>query len=186
MDISWDKVNQELQDIRKRTEQLIQGLSSEDLTRRPESGGWSIAECIGHLNVTAATIQPLIDSALKQGKDKKIVGKGPFQPGTLGRLFLWIAEPPPKFKLKAPKAIAPAVSGDPSQVITEFMRFQDGWARLVKEADGLDLNKIKVKTFPGLPAMRIGASVPWMMAHQRRHLWQAEGVKEKCFKRSEA
>lgn len=186
MNVSWDKVDQELQDIRKRTEELMQGLSPEQLTRRPQSGGWSIAECIGHLNLTAVIMQPRIDSAVKQGKDRKIVGKGPFKTGTVGGLLLWIAEPPPKFKIKAPKPIAPSTSiGDPLQVIAEFMRVQDEWARLVKEADGLDLNRIKLKTFPRLPAMRLGASVPWMMAHQRRHLWQAEGVKEKCFKRSE-
>jgi hypothetical protein len=27
--------------------------------------------------------------------------------------------------------------------------------------------------------MRLGATIPWMMAHQRRHLLQAEGVKQK-------
>jgi hypothetical protein len=107
MNVSWSKVNQELQDIRDRTAQLIKGLSPEQLTRRPESGGWSIAECIAHLNITATTVQPLIDSAIRRGKDNKIVGKGPFKAGTVGGLFLWIAEPPPKFKLKAPKTVAP-------------------------------------------------------------------------------
>ena len=185
MNVSWSKVNQELQDIRSRTEQLIQGLGPEQLTRRPESGGWSIAECIGHLNMTAVAIQPLIDSVIKQGKDSKIVGKGPFKTGAIGGLLLWIAEPPPKFKIKAPKTVAPAATvGDPTHLIAEFIRFQDEWARLVRDAEGLDRNKIKLKTFPRLPAMRLAASLPWMMAHQRRHLWQAEGVKEKWFKRA--
>ncbi len=187
MNVSWDKVDQELQDIRKRTEDLIQGLSPEQLAQRPESGGWSIAECIVHLNMTAMIIQQRIDSAIKRSKDDKIVGKGPFKTGTIGGLLLWIAEPPPKFKIKAPKPVAPAASiGDPLRVIADFMCVQDEWARLVREAEGLDLNKIKLKTFPRLPAMRLAASIPWMMAHQRRHLLQAEGVKEKCFKRPEA
>jgi hypothetical protein len=181
MEISWDKVNHDLQDIRNRTEQLVNGLSPEQLTRRPDPGKWSIAECLIHLNLTATSMQKAIGSAIQQGKTNKIVGQGPFKAGALGRLFIWIAEPPPKFRIKAPaKILPPASIGDPSAVVAEFLRLQDEWARLVKEANGLDLNKIKAKTgFAGLPPMRLGATIPWMMAHQRRHLLQAEGVKQK-------
>jgi hypothetical protein len=126
-------------------------------------------------------MQKAIGSAIQQGKTNKIVGQGPFKAGALGRLFIWIAEPPPKFRIKAPaKILPPASIDDPSAVVAEFLRLQDEWARLVKEANGLDLNKIKAKTgFAGLPPMRLGATIPWMMAHQRRHLLQAEGVKQK-------
>ncbi|HEV3038222.1 MAG TPA: DinB family protein [Candidatus Angelobacter sp.] len=181
MEISWDKVGHDLADIRRRTEQLVDGLSPEQLTRRPDPGKWSIAECLIHLNLTAAAIQKLIDSAIQQGRTNNIVGPGPFKAGALGGLFIWIAEPPPKFKIKAPaKILPPANIGDPSLVIADFFRLQDEWARLVKEADGLDLNKIKAKTgFAGMPPMRLGATIPWMMAHQRRHVLQAEEVKQK-------
>ncbi len=181
MKISWEKVNQDLEDIRSRTQQLINGLSPEQLTRRPDPGQWSIAECLVHLNLTAKSIQQIIGSAIERGKADKIVGQGPFKAGGVGRLLIWIAEPPPKFKIKAPSKILPPASiGDPSLVIAEFLRFQDEWARLVREADSLDLNKIKVKMgFPGLPPMRLAATIPWMMAHQRRHLVQAEGVRQK-------
>jgi len=183
MEISWDKVDKDLQDIRSRTEQLINGLSPEQLVRRPDPGKWSIAECLTHLNLTATAFQKLIRSAIQEGKSNKIVGPGPYTAGAIGRLLIWIAEPPPKFRIKAPaKILPPANIGDPTAVIAEFLRLQDEWARLVKEADGLNLNKIKAKTgFPGLPPMRLGATIPWMMAHQRRHLLQAEGVKQKVF-----
>jgi hypothetical protein len=180
MEISWDKVSSDLQDIRRRTQQLIDGLGPEQLTRRPDPGKWSIAECLAHLNVTGTMMQKTIGSAIQRGKTGKIAGQGPFKSGAIGGLFMWIAEPPPKFKIKAPARILPPTNiTDPSQVVTEFLRLQDEWARLVREADTLDLNKIKVKTgFPGLPAMRLGATIPWMMAHQRRHLLQAEAVKQ--------
>ncbi|HEV2992648.1 MAG TPA: DinB family protein [Candidatus Angelobacter sp.] len=181
MEISWDKVGHDLQAIRSRTEQLVNGLSPEQLVRRPEPGKWSIAECLIHLNLTATAIQKFIESAIQQGKANQIVGHGPFKSGALGGLFIWIAEPPPKFKIKAPaKILPPANIEDPSQVIAEFFRLQDEWARLVQQADGLDLNKIKAKTgFAGMPPIRLGATIPWMMAHQRRHLLQAEEVKQR-------
>jgi hypothetical protein len=181
MKISWEKVNQDLEDIRRQTRKLINGLSPAQLTCRPDPGKWSIAECLAHLNLTATNFQKLIGSAIQRGKADKIVGQGPFKAGGVGSLLIWIAEPPPKFKIKAPaKILPPANIGDPSVVIAEFLRAQDEWARLVREADGLDLNKIKAKTgFPGLPPMRLGATIPWMMAHQRRHLLQAEEVKQR-------
>ena len=62
--------------------------------------------------------------------------------------------------------------------MAEFMRFQDGWQKLIQDSEGLDQNKIKVESlFPGLPRLRLAAPIPWMLAHQRRHLLQAENVK---------
>jgi hypothetical protein len=57
------------------------------------------------------------------------------------------------------------------------MTAQDDWERLWREADGLDLARINIG--PRLSAFHchVSASFPWMMAHQRRHLQQAENVK---------
>jgi hypothetical protein len=173
-----DLLNQ-LQQIRQRTNELVTGLTPEQLTRRPDPAQWSIAECLAHLNVTGATYVPLLESAIQQGRENKVLGKGPFKTGALGRLLKWIAEPPPKFRLRAPKAILPPTTiTDPAKVIADFMRLQDTWERLVKESDGLDQEKVKCKTpFPPLPALRLCAPIPWMLAHERRHLLQAEKVK---------
>jgi hypothetical protein len=174
-----DLLNQ-LQQIRQRTNELVAGLTSEQLTRRPEPARWSIAECLAHLNITGRGYLPLIEDAIKQGREQKILGSGPFSPGALGRLLKWIAEPPPKFRMRAPKAILPPTTiTDPAQVVNDFMRLQDDWERLVRACDGLDLKKIKCKSpFAGLPALRLSAPIPWMLAHERRHLLQAEGVKQ--------
>ena len=48
---------------------------------------------------------------------------------------------------------------------------------MIRESAGLDLSKIKIgKLFSPFRA-RFAAALPWMMAHQRRHLLQAENVK---------
>lgn len=174
-----DKLLTQLQQIRQRADDLVAGLTPEQLTRRPDPAQWSIAECLAHLNVTGAGFLPLLESAIRQGRENKIVGKGPFKPGALGRLLKWIAEPPPKFRMRAPKTILPpSTITDPAKVIADFMRLQDEWERLVKECDGLDQEKVKCKTpFPPLPPLRLCAPIPWMLAHERRHLLQAEKVK---------
>ncbi len=172
-------LQQQLGDIRRRAEQLVNGLTAEQLVRRPDPAKWSIAECLSHLNQTAAVVQPKIAAAIEHGIKEKAVAQGPFAPGAIGRLLIWIAEPPPKFRLRAPKNIAPAVAvGGATQVISDFMKVQDEWARLISEANGLDQKKLKIASpFRGLPRLRLAAPIPWMMAHQRRHLLQAEKVK---------
>jgi hypothetical protein len=61
------------------------------------------------------------------------------------------------------------------------MRYQDEWARLLKDSDGLDLARLSVKPpFRGLlVALRLSGIFSWMLAHERRHLWQAENVRQK-------
>ena len=174
-----DDLLTQLEQIRQRASDLVAGLTPEQLTLRPDPAQWSIAECLAHLNVTGASFVPLLESAIQQGRENKIVGKGPFKPGALGRLLKWIAEPPPKFRMRAPKTILPpSTITDPAKIMAEFMRLQDEWERLVKECDGLDQEKVKCKTpFPPLPALRLCAPIPWMLAHERRHLLQAEKVK---------
>ena len=170
----------EITEIRSRAERLVSGLSPEQLTRRPDPARWSIAECLAHLNLTAQVVQTKIIAAIEQGKTDKLFAKGPSKASFLGRALAWWVEPPPKIRFRTPKNIAPKVAmNDSSQVLSDFMRLQDEWARLLREAEGLNQKKIKVPgIFPGLPALRLSAPIPWLLAHERRHLWQAENVKK--------
>lgn len=172
------KLLEELNDARIRAGNLAQGLTPEELARRPDPGKWSIAECIAHLNVTAAMVQRIMSKSIDRGKEKKLSGKGPFKLGARGRLLVWIASPPPKFRMRAPKAVAPPVTiTDPAGVFPEFMRAQDEWERLLKQAEGLDMSKIKIGPLFSPFRCRLSGAFSWMMAHQRRHLVQAENVK---------
>jgi hypothetical protein len=177
--VSVDRFSSDLNQIRTRARELVAGLTPEQLARRPDPAKWSIVECLAHLNLTAGAVQPKISAAIEKGKRENVKGRGPFSPGALGRLLIWIAEPPPKFRLRAPKNVDPSVEhDDPVQVVADFLDYQDGWERLAREAEGLDQNKLKIATpFRGLPRLRLAAPIPWMMAHQRRHLLQAEKVK---------
>ena len=176
--ISTDKLASDLSDCRRRAEALVNGLTTDQLTRRPDPGKWSIAECLAHLNLTAAAVQPFIAKGIAKGKREKRLGKGPFKLGVRGRLLVWIAEPPPKFRMPAPKSVAPPVSiQEPSHLLGDFMKAQDEWQRLWNEADGLNMAAVNIGPLLSPFRCHLSASFPWMMAHQRRHLLQAESVK---------
>jgi hypothetical protein len=117
--------------------------------------------------------------AIKRGKQEKKFGSGPFSLGLKGRLLVWIAEPPPKFRIRAPKRVRPpARIDDPLKLLPAFLKSQDEWERLMREQQGLHLGKIKVGSLTSPFRACLAAALPWMMAHQRRHLLQAEQVKQ--------
>lgn len=137
--------SRDIADSRHRAQALIDAVSADQLIRRPDPGKWSIAECLAHLNITAATVQKLMARGIEQAKQEKRFAEGPFSIGPKGRLLVWIAEPPPKFRIRAPKNVRPpAAIDDPLQVLPAFMKAQDEWERLMREQQGLDLAKIKV------------------------------------------
>jgi hypothetical protein len=176
MNLDLDRCAQEIQEARLRAQSLVSDLPPSQLTEHPDPGMWSIVECLAHLNMTAATVQKFMVHGIERGKQEKTFGSGPFSIGPKGRLMVWIAEPPPKFRIRAPKNVRPpAIIDDPLQVLPQFLHAQDEWERLMREQEGLNLAKIKVGQ--GAFRLRLAAALPWMMAHQRRHLLQAENVK---------
>src|SRR5260221_8518277 len=94
-----DDMEQQIQEIRRRAEVLVRGLTPEQLTKRPEAGKWAIAECLAHLNVTAATVQPFIVKGIERGKKEKLFGNGPVKLCPRGRVLVWLAQPPPKDRM---------------------------------------------------------------------------------------
>jgi len=168
----------ELDDIRRRAEALVRDVDAGQLTQRPDPAKWSIAECLAHLNVSANVVQPMIAKAIDRGKKDKVLGTGPFSLGFRGRLLIWIATPPPKFRIRAPKSVAPPVTiANPTQLFPEFLKLQDEWLRLWNDAEGLDMARINIARHLSPFHCHLSAVFPWMMAHQRRHLLQAEKVK---------
>jgi hypothetical protein len=169
----------ELDDIRRRAEALVSGVDAGQLTQRPDPAKWSIAECLAHLNVSADVVQPLIAKAIERGKKEKLFGTGSFPLGFRGRMLIWMATPPPKFRIRAPKSVAPpATIADPTQLLPEFLKLQDEWLRLWNDAEGLDMARINIARPLSPFYCHLSAVFPWMMAHQQRHLLQAENVKK--------
>jgi len=179
--ITIDQLHEQLAGITVKARRLVEGLAPEQLTKRAGPAKWSVAECLAHLNLANGSVQPGAQKAIQRGREANLAGKGPFATGGSGRFFTWFAEPPPKLRIWAPKSIAPPQQiPDPAGVIKEFLSQHDEWARLLKEAYGLDLGRMKMKSpFPGLPSFRVAGIITWMFAHDRRHLAQAEEVKRK-------
>jgi len=160
---------------------LVAGLSEEQATRRPAPDKWCIAECLSHLNVAVTTTLPKIDRAIAEGRARGRAATGPFRYGWFSRWMIASMEPPPKRRMKTFKIFVPAPPG--AQLLTmllpEFLKVRDQLAERVRQADGLDLGRNRVVS-PVTPLLRLplGAEFAFLLAHDRRHLWQARQVRE--------
>jgi uncharacterized damage-inducible protein DinB len=67
----------QLLSVRQDAPGLAAGLSSEQFNWRPGSNRWSIAECLGHLNVAARLFMPTFDEAIASGRQNGRRAPGP-------------------------------------------------------------------------------------------------------------
>jgi hypothetical protein len=162
-------------------ESITHGLTREQFQWHPEPGCWSIGECFAHLNITNGYALGPIENGITKGSGKK--GEGPFQYGFLVRKFIASQEPPVKKKFTAPKAFLPPADLEPDATLAEYRRISAEIKRLTRDADGLHLARIKIE-MPALPAlfralvkMPLGGQLLLTTTHDRRHLWQAEQVR---------
>jgi hypothetical protein len=164
-------------------ESITQGLSIQQFQWRSEPTRWSIGECFAHLNLTNGYALGAIEAGVAAGRASGKTGQGPFQYGFLTRKFIASQEPPATRKFKAPKAFLPPAQVDPDATLAEYRRVSCELKRLTKDANGLHLSKVKIK-MPALPAffraivrIPLGGQLVLTTTHDRRHLWQAEQIR---------
>jgi DinB superfamily len=169
----------EIEAIKDDARDLIDGLNERQFNWHPESGGWSIAECLDHLNVTGSKLLPLIDGAIDRARQRELFSLGPFNYGLLGNRFIRSQEPPVKRRMKTFKQYLPPPDRSLPEVESAFLDLQDQIIDRIRAANGLNLSRIKI----GSPVNRLirfnlAAWFAATAAHERRHLWQARRIRE--------
>lgn len=153
--------------------ELVGPLNYAQFNWRPGPLGWSIAECLLHLNIVGHRYVRLIEPALDQARARGLIGSGPFAHGMLGKWILSNTEPPPKRKFKAGRSFIPPDDQPITAVLPTFAHLQEQLSQQLAQASGLDLARVKVRA-PGMPLrFNLLLTFAWIAAHERRHLWQA-------------
>jgi hypothetical protein len=161
----------------EKAKSLTAGLSAAQMNWRPQPGKWSIAQNLAHLNFGYPYFDT-IASSIAGARAKGIVGNGPFRYGWLSNWIVKSQEPPPKRKFKAAKAYTASPDVDAAKAVADYLRMAARLTELIQEADGLDLARAKTPFGP-LKWIKIplGARLAHLTTHDRRHLWQAEQVR---------
>jgi hypothetical protein len=153
-------------------------LTNEQLNWKPAPDKWSIAAVFEHLNITHGIYIRYINQSLSSAP---VNGRVFFKPGWLGELAYKIIMPREDgsvFKLKAPVFLQ-AGPGMPEGklVLQHFMRQLDELEHILELSAYVDLQKIKIPfSFTHLLKLRLGDNLRFIVAHNERHLLQAQKI----------
>jgi hypothetical protein len=168
-----------------RLHSLAARLDDAQWQRRAEAGRWSMAECVAHLNLTSQAFLPILDDAIARAR-RATAGAGQrvdspslrYRRDPLGWLLWKVIGPPVRIRTRTPPAFVPTGTATARQLIAEFDRLQHEQIARVRAADGLPLQRVKVRSpFDERVKYNLYACLTILPRHQHRHLWQAEQVR---------
>ncbi len=160
-------------------DRLVADLDDEAFRWRPEPGRWSISECLEHLSITLEQYAPGIEKCIREGRQNGRTGLRDPKRGWIIGWLINTLEPPAKRRFRAPKAFSPDTPKPKDEVYPRFVKLHRNLGAAMADADGLDLWKNRmVSPVTSLLRMGLGESFALMLSHARRHVWQAQQVRQ--------
>lgn len=166
----------DIAEIDQQVTSILSRYSAAQLTWKPAPQEWSIAECFDHLIVFDNQYYPKIQQTIKQTHQKNLHESRPFQPTWIGKMFINTQKPNSGWKTKTFKIFEPVHSSD-ATTGRQFLEQQQTLIDLIRQADGYDLNKLKLTSpITSLLKFSIGEALWMLVVHQQLHLQQANAV----------
>ncbi len=169
-----------LNNVEERVEKAIQ-IAIKEFQNLPESillkpsitGGWSIVQCLEHLNTYGYFYLPEIKKGFENNID--LIANPQFKSSWLGNYFTGLMKPNAKNKMKAFKKHVPDAELDSIKVIQEFINQQELLLKYLRLAKNTDINKIKIPiSLTKFIKLKLGDVFQFITAHIERHLVQAQ------------
>ena len=174
-----DAILQQLQSSEEAAARLIAGVSRAQMNWQPHQGrSWSIWQCLDHLARTNRIYCQSMLEAITHER-QKMKGTSAISPGWFGRWYIAKMEPPVRTRFKTVKTLTPEAEGDRQVALRDFVDSHAEARRVMASWEQMDLNRVRFRN-PFVPVLRftVGTGLLIVNAHDRRHLWQAERVKE--------
>lgn len=152
---------------------LFQNRDDAFLNRPSATGGWSIAQCLDHLNSYGHYYLPKMREKLRTAPS---VEKKEFTGTWMGAYFTQMMDPETgKRKFKAFKGHIPPSNLNSAAVVNEFIRQQEELLYLLRESISKDLDAIRIPiSIVPFIRMKIGDVFQFLVAHDERHMQQAK------------
>jgi hypothetical protein len=177
--VTTTELTQQIDAVVARKDSLLRGLSQTQALWRPQPGAWSIAECLDHLNRTSSMYLKLMRVTFERERHNASLPPKAFRLSFFGRKFAGYLEPPYRVKVKAPQSVVPESQVELGQVNAEFDRLRLDLRGFVLEAGRVDMGAISFASpFASILKLNLAEASVIMLAHDRRHLWQAENVRQ--------
>lgn len=142
---------------------------------QPAPGQWSPSECVQHLITTIDEFIPLVDAALQASPRPAVAVDRRFRPSLLGRLLLWVIEPPYRVRANTSAPFIPPTTRTPDEDLAALAERHAAFRACMVRADGYPLDRLTiVSPFDRRVRYSLFTTFAIVPAHERRHLWQAE------------
>lgn len=149
----------------------LQNRSEEELLRLSVTGGWSVAQCLEHLNSYGRFYLPELNKALARSQQ---VDQTEFRSTWLGRYFKEMMDPSTgKRKYKAFQSHIPEKNLNAYAVIAEFIQQQEDLLSCLQKAYHADLDSRVPISITRFVRLKVGDVFQFLIAHDERHLQQA-------------
>ena len=177
MNRQLQRIEEEFEGARTRLRALAHAAPFSVWPVRPEPNRWSIADCVEHLNRTASAFLPLLRAGLGQAEGDRSPDRT-YRRDPMGWLLSVIMPPPVRFaRVKTTAPFEPGGQEDSAELVRTFERLQDEQIACLRAADGLPLNRIRLRSpFDARTQYNAYSCLVILPRHQHRHLWQAERV----------
>ncbi len=169
-----------LESAQQKLRLLSDKVSGEEFTRHPAPDAWSAADCVEHLNLTSRAYVPLLRNAIAEARSLRKEHSGSYSMDFAGRLLAFMMRPMKhigKFKLGRVKTTGPFTprgGQTREQLLSDFVRLQSDLIGLVRSADGLPIDDVKIQSPFGKMRYNAYAALEIVAQHEHRHLQQAE------------
>ncbi len=176
--LTRENVGQQLAAIRTRAQALTIGLDEAALNWQPDGGRqWSIAQCLHHLALTTELYAQALDVAIDAAPPA--TPDAPSTPNLLGRLLIWAIEPPVRIGVPARPELMPPSHHVPETLARQYDESLDRLSALAERALRIDAGRARYANplAGGVQSFNVATGVMVMLAHNRRHLVQAERVR---------
>ena len=164
-----------------RLRRLSDRVSEDAWTRHPESGGWSAADCVEHLNLTSRAYLPLFRDAIVKARQFRGGPVAHYRIDALGWFMTRMVGPMRHvgktrlMKIKTMPPFIPKGGQSRTELLSDFVRLQADIITQIRTADGLPLDKIKiVSPFGSRIKYNAYSAMVIVSRHEHRHIDQAE------------
>ncbi|HVS32073.1 MAG TPA: DinB family protein [Thermoanaerobaculia bacterium] len=170
-----EDLERELDDATERARTLVDSTAPRLFTVRPDLSSWSAAECLAHLSISTEMFLPVLRGAIDEGRRRGLAATRKPRMDWLGAILRWFLEPPVRRRVRTSAPFVPRAVRARGEALSEFTSLQKKLRDLVAEARDLELGRLKVVSpFDRRVRYNVYSAFRIIIAHQRRHLWQAE------------
>ena len=161
------------------TETTIGDLNDDQFNLRPQEKSWSVAECFDHLNTTWDLYKDRIQTSIEENKSNDAKNNDNYKPRFLFKKSTTIMEPPYKFKMKTFDMFIPNEKLGKDETLEQFNKGIDMYFELIERSENIDIKRaIVISPVSSRIKFQLGELFPFLAAHARRHIWQAENIKK--------